>query len=765
MSDFRAEVVAFIEAHAPRELWGTATSPFQGHWGGSDSGYSSPAHVVWFEAALERGWTAPTWPRAYGGGGLSREEGAILIAELNRLGIPRPLVGFGLSMIGPIILSYGTEAQKKLHLTAIARGEVRWCQGYSEPGAGSDLAALACRAERDGDHFVVNGQKIWTSFADKADWIFCLVRTAPVKHSGITFLLIDMATPGIEVRPIELISGNSPFCETFITDVRVPAENVVGEINAGWAIARALLGHERDSIGEAIINGGSRPPVLANFSLRDHAIDLIGRDATGKLADPILRAAVADHEIVRQVGRLTLGRIRDTLGRGGRPGPETSIVKVFGTELNQDRWALAQRILGLEGLYWTNDDPTNHALARTWLRARGNTIEGGTSEVQLNIIATAVLGLPRLSSSGKVTPAGNAPSAASLLTDEQAMISDAARDFLANHAPISRARAMRDAATPFDPALWAQMVELGWSALLIDEEADGFGLGMAELALVCEHLGTHLTPSPLLSTVIAAHVFADEPESLTAIAGGAVFALADHEPRARGGVRRTAAEVVEGGVRVVGVKSAVLDAAAASSFLVTAVGADGAAVLALVAADAEGVTVTAERRLDGRDSGRVEFSGAVGRVLDAARLPAAIDRATIALCAEMLGSMQSIFASTLDYLKTRQQFNRPIGSFQALQHRAARLYIDIELCRAAVGAAAVAADGDGENLAAMASMAKVQCSEVFEHTALEAIQLHGGIGMTDEHDAGLFLKRARVAAATFGTADVHRDRWAVIRGY
>lgn len=765
MSDFRAEVVAFIEAHAPRALWGTATSPFQGHWGGQDSGYSSADHIAWFEAALQRGWTAPTWPVAYGGGGLTREQGAILNAELNQRGIPRPLVGFGLSMIGPIILNYGNEAQKLRHLTAIARGQVRWCQGYSEPGAGSDLAALACRAERDGDHFVVNGQKIWTSFADKADWIFCLVRTAPTKHSGITFLLIDMATPGVEVRPIELISGSSPFCETFLTDVRVPVANVVGEINAGWQVARALLGHERDSIGEAIINGGSRPAVLASFSLRDHAIDRIGVDASGKLADPILRAAVADHEITRRTGRLTLARIRETLQRGGSPGPETSIVKVFGTELNQERWAIAQRILGLEGLYWDNDDPSDHALARTWLRSRGNTIEGGTSEVQLNIIATTVLGLPRLSSSGKVTPAGGAPAAASLLTEEQEMIQGAARDFLDSSAPIALARAMRDAATPHDPALWAQMVELGWSALLIGEDAGGFGLGMTELALVCECLGARLTPSPVLSVALATEVFADDAEQLAAIAEGRVIALADHEPRVRRGVRETAAVETSGGLSLTGEKSAVLDAAAASAFLVTANDADGAPVLVLVDADAEGVTVRAERRLDGRDSGRVVLSGAVGQPVDARRLPAARDRATIALCAEMLGGMQAIFAETLRYLKTRQQFKRPIGSFQALQHRAARLYIDIELCRAAVGAAARIADTEPAHLAAHASMAKVRCSEVFEHTALEAIQLHGGIGMTDEHDAGMFLKRARVAAETLGTADWHRDRWATLRGY
>ena len=769
-ADFRAEAIRFIEANAPKALWKTATSPFQGHWGGRDAGYSSPAHVAWFEAALVRGWTAPTWPKPYGGGGLSRKQGQILTEELNKRGIPRPLVGFGLSMIGPIILAYATEAQKVFHLTAIAEGRTRWCQGYSEPGAGSDLAGLGCRAELDGDHFVVNGQKIWTSFADKADWIFCLVRTAPTKHSGITFLLIDMATPGIEVRPIELISGNSPFCETFLTDVRVPAENVVGEINAGWGVARALLGHERDSIGEAIINGGSRPPVLANFSLRDHAIDLIGTDDSGRLLDPMLRSAVADHEITRQVGRLTLKRIRDTLQSGGRPGPETSIVKVFGTELNQERWALAQRILGLEGLYWESEDPTNHALARTWLRSRGNTIEGGTSEVQLNIIATKVLGLPRLSSSGKVAPGGVAVTESlALLSEEQEMIRSSATEFAAAQAPIARFREMRSRGEGFDAGLWSEMVELGWSALLMSEDSGGFGMGMAEQILVCEALGRTLAPSPLLSVVLSASVLTDA-DALAEVAGGAVIALADHEPRWRRGAKQTTAEPVDGkpadgGFRLTGVKSAVLDAAAASAFLVSATGPDGAALLVRIEAKSPGVVVSAESRLDGRDSGRLTLSGAVGVAVSSAGLEAARDRATVALCAEMLGAMSAIFGQTLDYLKTRQQFGRPIGSFQALQHRAARLYIDIELCRAAVHAAATTADTDPDQLSLMATMAKVRCSEVFEHVCLEAIQLHGGIGMTEEHDAGLYLKRARVAAATFGTADWHRDRWARLRGY
>ncbi|MFT4975855.1 MAG: acyl-CoA dehydrogenase, partial [Myxococcota bacterium] len=403
MSDldtFRARIRAWIEAHAPRSLWGTAISPFQGYWGGRDGAFESEDQKIWFEAALPEGLTAPTWPREHGGGGLSRAEGRVFSEELSRHRIPLPMAGFGLTMLGPILLEYGTPAQKAAHIPPIVRGEIRWCQGYSEPNAGSDLASLRTAAIRDGDHFVVSGQKIWTSFADMADWIFCLVRTSTEgrKHAGISFLLIDMASPGVSVRPIELISGYSPFCETFFTDVRVPAENLIGEAGGGWRIARSLLGHERDMIGEAIISGGTRPQVLTDYALREHALSVIGTGPDGRLADAHLRERIARSEMDREAGRLTLHRIRGALSAGGKPGPETSIVKVFGTELNQQRWQLATEILGEESLYWDVDAHVTEEmqqLTRTWLRSRGNSIEGGTSEIQLNIIATRVLGLPR----------------------------------------------------------------------------------------------------------------------------------------------------------------------------------------------------------------------------------------------------------------------------------------------------------------------------------------------------------------------------------
>src|SRR5687767_3574611 len=254
---FRAETRAWLEANCPAEM----RKPMRGEkdlcWGGRDFEFQSPAQKQWLDVMASRGWTVPDWPKEYGGGGLSPAETKVLKEEMTALGCRPPLTSFGISMLGPALLKYGNEAQKRRFLTEIARGEIRWCQGYSEPGAGSDLAGLQTKCEDKGDHWLVNGQKVWTSYADKADWIFCLVRTDPQapKHKGISFLLFDMASPGVSTKPILLISGNSPFCETFFDDVKVPKDQLVGEINKGWDVAKYLLGHEREMISGMGLGG------------------------------------------------------------------------------------------------------------------------------------------------------------------------------------------------------------------------------------------------------------------------------------------------------------------------------------------------------------------------------------------------------------------------------------------------------------------------------------------------------------------------------
>ena len=390
---FEADARAFIEAHAPASLRGTRQGAFDGYWGGKKAKDVTADQLAWRDAMHSRGWTAPTWPEAYGGGGCSLEESQILEALLEEFELPPPVAGFGLAMLGPVLLRFGDEAQKQAHLPGIVRGDIRWCQGYSEPGSGSDLASLQTRAERRGDSFIINGQKIWTSHADKSDWIFCLVRTSyeGKKQAGISFLLIDMDQPGVTVRPIVLISGSSPFCEVFFEDVTVPVANVIGGIDRGWTVAKALLGQERTMIGKAM--GGQL--ATAESELVALARRHLAEPESGQLIDDAIRQAIAANAMDEACFGLTMERIMEVMETGGLPGSESSILKLCGSEFKQNRWSLGVEIAGPEALGWEPDGfaPEDVEMTRQWLRSRGNTIEGGTSEIQLNIIAKRVLGL------------------------------------------------------------------------------------------------------------------------------------------------------------------------------------------------------------------------------------------------------------------------------------------------------------------------------------------------------------------------------------
>jgi len=386
---FRQEVRAWLDAYCPPEMRVPMSGDDEITWGGRGMQFSSEAQRTWLARMADKGWTVPEWPVEYGGGGLSREQAKVLRQEMASLGCRVPLQSFGIWMLGPALLKYGTEEQKREHLPPIARGEIRWCQGYSEPNAGSDLASLQTRAEDRGDHFVVNGQKVWTSYADKADWIFCLVRTDPTasKHTGISFVLFDMASEGVSTRPITLISGKSPFCETFFDDVRVEKRNLVGELNGGWTIAKYLLTHERDMIGA--MGEVAAPPRLGQF-----AVQAIGLDVSGKLDEPVLRTDIARFEIDEIAFRLLLERSGD-LARQGKVHPAfSSVLKYYGAELNKRRYELLMAAGGSAALEWEGERSHGGEVAREWLRAKANSIEGGTSEVQLNVISKRILGLP-----------------------------------------------------------------------------------------------------------------------------------------------------------------------------------------------------------------------------------------------------------------------------------------------------------------------------------------------------------------------------------
>ena len=388
LEEFRRDTRAWLEANCPPEM----REPVRGEadicWGGRKFEFASDAQREWLEAMAQRGWTVPDWPKEYGGGGLSPAETKVLRQEMDALGCRVPLQSFGISMLGPALLKYGTEAQKQEHLPKIARGEIRWCQGYSEPNAGSDLASLATRAEDKGDHFLVNGQKVWTSYADKADWIFCLTRTdTGAKQGGISFLLFDMETPGVSTRPILLISGSSPFCETFFDDVKVPKDQVLGEVNQGWTVAKYLLGHEREMISG--MGGRAQGP-----SLSDYALDKIGTDEAGRLDDPVLRARIALYEVRAHAFAAMSERFVDRLKAGKIHPAQPSMMKYYGTELNKDRHELLMAAGGSDALEWDSEASRGGAAARAWLRTKANSIEGGTSEIQLNIVAKRILELP-----------------------------------------------------------------------------------------------------------------------------------------------------------------------------------------------------------------------------------------------------------------------------------------------------------------------------------------------------------------------------------
>jgi alkylation response protein AidB-like acyl-CoA dehydrogenase len=387
LETFRKETRAWLEANCPAEM----RRPVQGEedacWGGRHPVFQSDAQRLWLERMAAKGWTVPEWPREYGGG-LTRDEAKILRQEMRALGCRPPLTSFGISMLGPALLKYGSEEQKREHLPKITRGEIRWCQGYSEPGAGSDLASLQARAEDKGDQFLVNGSKIWTTYANKADWIFCLVRTDPSapKHEGISFVLFDMESAGVSTKPITLISGASPFCETFFDDVLVPKANLVGKLNKGWDVAKYLLTHERDMIGGMGSTGDSR-------SLGQIASETVGTD-NGMLADTALRGQIAAYEIDALAFRLTMERVGDMAKVGQAHPAVSSLLKYYGTELNKRRMELLMSAGGSDALEWEGERSREGRTARAWLRSKGNSIEGGTSEIQLNIIAKRILSLP-----------------------------------------------------------------------------------------------------------------------------------------------------------------------------------------------------------------------------------------------------------------------------------------------------------------------------------------------------------------------------------
>jgi alkylation response protein AidB-like acyl-CoA dehydrogenase len=387
LETFRAEARAWLEENAPASVRKAPDMTMEQ----MEGGYKPTGDAeLWRQRMGAKGWGVPTWPAEVGGGGLSAAQARVLAQEMARLGLTNPIMGMGPGMFGSTLLEYGTDDQKARHLPAIVKGELRWCQGYSEPNAGSDLASLQTKLEDAGDHWVVNGQKIWTSGAHFADWCFCLVRSDPraKKHEGISFVLIDMRQPGVEARPIRMISGASGQCETFFTNARVEKNDMVGPMNGGWTIAKRLLQFERS--GQGGMRGG--PAV----SISDLARKYVGVDEHDRVADPDLRSRLAAHMINAKAHALTLQRALAEARGNLNPSATTSVMKNSGTWIGQERAELTLEIMGHQGLGWEGDDftPDERAAVRAWLGGKATTIFGGSQEIQSNIVSKRILGLP-----------------------------------------------------------------------------------------------------------------------------------------------------------------------------------------------------------------------------------------------------------------------------------------------------------------------------------------------------------------------------------
>ncbi len=388
LDGFRTQAREWLNANFPTSLAHDTEAQTRAMAGGNEL---TGDMALWRDRMGEKGWGVPTWPAQYGGGGLSPQEARVLAQEMAAIGAWNPIGGMGVGMFGPTLLEYGTEDQKKKYIPDIATAKVRWCQGFSEPGAGSDLAALSTRAEDKGDHWLVNGQKIWTSGGQWADMIFCLVRTdTSKKHEGISFVVFPMRQPGVEVRPIRLIAGSSPFCETFFTDVKVPKENLIGPLNGGWTVAKRLLQHERSGMGGRAGEGGRRD------SLGVIAKKYVGEDERGRLADLDLRTRIVMNDMDLKALQQTVKRAAlEAKGNSG-PSATTSIMKNANMKVAQDRAELTLEFMGHQGLGWEGEGFTEEEITavRSWLSGKAGSIYGGSNEVQNNIISKRILGLP-----------------------------------------------------------------------------------------------------------------------------------------------------------------------------------------------------------------------------------------------------------------------------------------------------------------------------------------------------------------------------------
>ena len=792
---FRTEVRAWLRANLPPDMVRRSLTTV----------HPSRDDMLGVTAVLaQRGWSVPNWPVEHGGPGWPAMRCQIFDEELVLAGGPPNNIQ-GVSLVGPVLCAFGTPAQQARHLPGIREGKVFWSQGFSEPNSGSDLASLKTRAVRDGDHYVVDGQKIWTSQAMLADWIFCLVRTDPLAkpQKGISFLLVPARAPGVTVRPIRSIDEGESLCEVFFESVHVPLENLVGEEGRGWDYAKYLLGKERVQTAEVPRNKFylARLKQLAASQTWDE----------GALQDdPVFRERLAQLEI--DLIALEAG-VTQAISHDDSSALTPSALKVLGCELMQRQLALQVEALGPYAAVFhpqddhagaaarRHDDPAGEPIASSepvasseppgpadgrgvaaeFLFRRACTIYGGSTEIQKNIIA-------KLLFSGQ--EGARAP-----LSQEQAMLRDSAERFVRGEYPQARRRVLATRSPAQADADWRALAAQGFTALGIHESAGGTGHSPGDLAVVCEAFGATLMPESFLAlSVQPGHLLStlampdgQRESMLGALIGGqARIAVADAEPAPRPrslpgpGAAVTPAVTLRTRARpdgdeyvLDGHKCAVLGAANASEFLVTASLPDGDSAVFRVPPDAPGLQTRPGRAIDGQSLAdlhlhalRVPAEARIGGPADAAGLLQRWREHSLTMaCADAVGAMGAAFRITRDYLGVRRQFGSPLSDFQALRHRVAEMYAELAISQALLARTIEALTGEdldpGERFR-LVTACKARVGRAAMFVANQSVQLHGGIGMTDEYVIGQYYKRLFTFEASMGSAMRHTRQFAML---
>jgi acyl-CoA dehydrogenase len=736
--------------------------------GGAEQRDRIEAARAWHAELVDHHLAAPGWPREVGGLDLplaDQLEYYRLTTDAGAPPHPCPLS----FILAPTLIAHGTQKQKDRFLEPLLRGDEFWCQGFSEPGAGSDLSSLSTRAVRDGDVYRVTGQKVWTTMADRADWMFALVRTGdrgerragaerPAEEArpsdGITYLLIPMKSPGITVRPLRDISGAAHFAEVFLDDVEVPVENIVGDEGAGWSIMRTSLGHERATA------------FLADeFKYRKTADRVIGLVVSRGLADdPLVRQDVARLESGVRTIAANSARALAAVLRGEDPGGVASVNRLVKSEFEQHMHALALRAVGPNAALGSRaaDAVDGGRWTFGYLMSRATTIGAGTAEIQRNTIAESVLGLPSHRGEGTRSAAVTPGAPLAVPDEDERELRAVLAETLEATVDVSR---LLDRKRPIDatePAVWSALVEFGLPGLAVAESLGGSGARPRLLYAAIEEAAKALTPAPLVPTVtaldVAVHCGAKDLVQRITSGAPAAFAV----PLDDGGWVMSGQQLPEwNGVALNGAVPLVAGAPSAEVLIVLARNVSGDEVVVAVDASADGVTVAAQQPLDLTATiGSVTLTGAAGELLAdgpgvVTALAAARREALLAVAADSVGLASRALAMAVGWAGERHQFDRAIGSFQAISHRCADMLVAVEGARSQVLAAAETDLEESDVLVDLAAAAALDAGVMATEGAL---QIHGGIGFTWEHPIHLLLRRAQANAVLVGNADALRDR-------